>query len=131
MGKLFNELMEGMQALELHLKGKITLKTTVVEVPDPIVITPEEVKAIRQKLNLSQAVFARKLHTSVRTYQGWEQGRTKPNPQAVLLLKMVEKSPQTFEQIASLYVNIGLLSASRTIFVISVEKRQYSTFQIL
>ncbi|AGO16735.1 transcriptional regulator [Glaesserella parasuis] len=75
MGKLFNELMEGMQALELHLKGKITLKTTVVEVPDPIVITPEEVKAIRQKLNLSQAV---------------------------LLLKMVEKSPKTFEQIASI-----------------------------
>ncbi|MDG6281540.1 hypothetical protein Q7378_10750 [Glaesserella parasuis] len=67
--------MEGMQALELHLKGKITLKTTVVEVPDPIVITPEEVKAIRQKLNLSQAV---------------------------LLLKMVEKSPKTFEQIASI-----------------------------
>lgn len=27
MGKLFNELMEGMQALELHLQGKITLKT--------------------------------------------------------------------------------------------------------
>lgn len=102
MGKLFNELMEGMQALELHLKGKITLKTTVVEIPDPIVITPEEVKAIRQKLNLSQAVFARKLHTSVRTYQGWEQGRTKPNLQAVLLLKMVEKSPKTFEQIASI-----------------------------
>ncbi|MDG6240166.1 transcriptional regulator [Glaesserella parasuis] len=75
MGKLFNELMEGMQALELHLKGKITLKTTVVEVPDPIAITPEEVKAIRQKLNLSQAV---------------------------LLLKMVEKSPKTFEQIASI-----------------------------
>ena len=102
MSKLFDELMEGLEAYKSNLEGKITLKTTVVEVPDPIVITPEEVKAIRQKLNLSQAVFARKLHTSVRTYQGWEQGRTKPNPQAVLLLKMVEKSPQTFEQIASL-----------------------------
>lgn len=102
MSKLFDELMEGLEAYKSHLEGKITLRTTVVEVPDPIVITPEEVKAIRQKLNLSQAVFARKLHTSVRTYQGWEQGRTKPNPQAVLLLKMVEKSPQTFEQIANL-----------------------------
>ena len=102
MSKLFDELMEGLEAYKSHLEGKITLRTTVVEVPDPIVITPEEVKAIRQKLNLSQAVFARKLHTSVRTYQGWEQGRTKPNPQAVLLLKMVEKSPQTFEQIATL-----------------------------
>lgn len=102
MSQLFNELMQGMKELEQHFQGKITLKTSVVELPEPIMISPEEVKAIRQKLNLSQAVFARKLHTSVRTYQGWEQGRTKPNPQAVLLLKMVEKSPQTFEQIAQL-----------------------------
>lgn len=102
MSQLFNELMQGMKELEQHFQGKITLKTSVVELPEQIMISPEEVKAIRQKLNLSQAVFARKLHTSVRTYQGWEQGRTKPNPQAVLLLKMVEKSPQTFEQIAQL-----------------------------
>lgn len=102
MSQLFNELMQGMKELEQHFQGKITLKTSVVELPEPMMISPEEVKAIRQKLNLSQAVFARKLHTSVRTYQGWEQGRTKPNPQAVLLLKMVEKSPQTFEQIAQL-----------------------------
>lgn len=102
MSKLFDELVEGLTAYQQYQEGKITLKTSVVELPEPIMISPEEVKAIRQKLNLSQAVFARKLHTSVRTYQGWEQGRTKPNPQAVLLLKMVEKSPQTFEQIAQL-----------------------------
>lgn len=102
MSKLFDELVEGLTAYQQYQEGKITLKTSVVELPEPIMISPEEVKAIRHKLNLSQAVFARKLHTSVRTYQGWEQGRTKPNPQAVLLLKMVEKSPQTFEQIAQL-----------------------------
>lgn len=102
MSKLFDELVEGLTAYQQYQEGKITLKTSVVELPEPMMISPEEVKAIRHKLNLSQAVFARKLHTSVRTYQGWEQGRTKPNPQAVLLLKMVEKSPQTFEQIAQL-----------------------------
>ena len=62
-------------------------------------ISANEVKAIREKLNLSQAVFAHRLRTSVRTYQGWEQGKTKPNPQAALLLRMVEYSPQTFNLI--------------------------------
>ena len=99
---LFDELKQGLGEIQSHIQGKITLKTETIHKPDPVNITAEKVKAIRERLNLSQAVFARKLRTSVRTYQGWEQGKTKPNPQAVLLLKMVEKSPQTFEAIASI-----------------------------
>ncbi|AFU19970.1 helix-turn-helix domain-containing protein [Actinobacillus suis] len=102
MGKLFDDLMEGLDAYEKHIQGKITLRTTVLEKPEPVELSPSEVKLIREKLNLSQAVFAHKLHTSVRTYQGWEQGKTKPNPQAVLLLRMVDKSPQLLEQMAQL-----------------------------
>lgn len=99
---LFDELKQGMESYQAFLEGKITLRTETLEKPDPITITADEVKAIREKLNLSQAVFARKLRTSVRTYQGWEQGKAMPNPQATLLLKMVEKAPQTFEMIAAL-----------------------------
>lgn len=100
MGRLFDDLMEGAQALEQYFEGKITLRTTTLERPEAPTISAEEVKALRLQLNLSQAVFARKLHTSVRTYQGWEQGRSKPNPQAALLLRMVQHSPQTFTLIA-------------------------------
>lgn len=99
---LFEELKQGLEEIHQHTQGKITLKSYTLAKPEPIVITAEEVKAIREKLHLSQAVFARKLRTSVRTYQGWEQGKTKPNPQAVLLLKMVEQSPQVFEAVARL-----------------------------
>lgn len=98
---LFEELKRGLEEIKLHQQGKITLRTETLSKPDPIAITADEVRAIRERLNLSQAVFARKLRTSVRTYQGWEQGKTKPNPQAVLLLKIVEKSPLVFEQLAS------------------------------
>lgn len=101
MNRLFDDLMEGAQALEQHLQGKITLRTETREKIEPAQITAEEVKAIREKLHLSQAVFAQKLRTSVRTYQGWEQGRTKPSVHAALLLRMVDKSPQAFEQIAN------------------------------
>ena len=98
---LFNELVAGMEAYQQHQAGKITLKTVEVEQPKPVQISPEEIRAIREKLQLSQAVFARKLRTSVRTYQGWEQGKTRPNPQATLLLKMVEQSPQIFNTISA------------------------------
>lgn len=82
--------------------NKITLRTADIEKLAPAVISPEEIKAIREQLNLSQAVFACRLRMSVRTYQGWEQGQTSPNPQAVLLLRMVAQSPDIFKQIASL-----------------------------
>ncbi|MCF7528668.1 helix-turn-helix domain-containing protein [Neisseria lisongii] len=98
---LFAELKEGFEAYEQHRQGKITLNCVEVEMPAPVMITPEEIRAIRESLNFSQAVFARKLRTSVRTYQGWEQGKTKPNPQAALLLRMVERSPKTFAAIAA------------------------------
>lgn len=99
---LFNELKQGLEEILAHQQGKITLRTETLERKEPMTINASEVKAIRQKLKLSQSVFANRLRTSVRTYQGWEQGRTKPNPQAVLLLRMAEKSPQVFEQLANL-----------------------------
>ena len=102
MSRLFDDLMEGAQALEQHLQGKITLRTETRERIEPASISAEEVKAIRETLNLSQAVFAQKLRTSVRTYQGWEQGKTKPSAHASLLLRMVDKAPQTFELIAGI-----------------------------
>ncbi|MCW9698023.1 MULTISPECIES: helix-turn-helix domain-containing protein [unclassified Avibacterium] len=100
---LFEELKQGLEQMQVHLEGKTTLKTIERELPAEMgEISANEVKSIREKLNLSQSVFAKKLRMSVRTYQGWEQGKTTPNKQATLLLKMIERSPQTFEDIASL-----------------------------
>lgn len=101
---LFEELKEGLEAAEQYLQGKITLRAIEAEIPEngAAAISPEEIRAIRESLNFSQAVFAHKLRCSVRTYQGWEQGKTRPNPQAALLLRMVQKSPKTFKTIAAL-----------------------------
>ena len=99
---IYEELVEGFNAYQDFQAGKTTLKTIAIDAPKPIHITPDEIKNIRKQLNLSQAVFARCLRMSVRTYQGWEQGKTRPNAQAVLLLKMVSQSPKTFENIATI-----------------------------
>ncbi|HFW5408169.1 TPA: helix-turn-helix domain-containing protein [Salmonella enterica subsp. enterica serovar Saintpaul] len=99
---IFSELMTGMQELKEHQEGKITLKTYKVSKPAPITIAPQELRAVREKLNLSQAVFAHYLHTGETTYQNWEQGRAKPNAQAVLLIRMVQKNPETLNALAQL-----------------------------
>lgn len=102
MSQFFNDLMESLTEVKEHLEGKRTLRTETLSHPEPLHISADEVKAIRAKLNLSQAVFAQRLRTSTKTYQGWEQGKSTPNPQATILLRLVEQSPQVFEQIARL-----------------------------
>lgn len=98
----YDDLMQSLTEVKDHLEGKITLRTETLPRPEPLHISADEVKASRARLNLSQAVFAQRLHTSVKTYQGWEQGKSTPNPQATLLLRLVEQSPQVVEQIARL-----------------------------
>lgn len=102
MSQFFNDLMESLTEVKEHLEGKRTLRSETLERPEPLHISADEVKAIRARLNLSQTVFAHRLRTSVKTYQGWEQGKSTPNPQATILLRLVEQSPQVFEQIARL-----------------------------
>ncbi|EAO0751748.1 helix-turn-helix domain-containing protein [Salmonella enterica] len=98
---IFSELQEGMAAWGEFYAGKKTLRTHKVSAK-PVTMTPDEVKAVREKLKLSQAVFAQYLHTGVTTLQNWEQGLAKPNKQAILLMKMVERNPQTLNELAAL-----------------------------
>ena len=47
------------------------------------------------------AVFAQYLRINKRTLENWEQGRVKPNAQAAVLIKMVEKYPDTLARLGS------------------------------
>jgi putative transcriptional regulator len=42
------------------------------------------------------------LRTNTRTLENWEQGRAKPNAQATTLIRLVERFPETVEQLAAL-----------------------------
>jgi len=99
---IFSELMEGLETLADERQGKITLRAHKVQLPRLVPITAEEVVAIRQQLNLSRSVFAMYLRTNTRTLENWEQGRATPNAQATTLIRLVERFPQTIEQLAAL-----------------------------
>lgn len=72
------------------------------------------VKAIRHKLGLSQAQFARQFGFSVRTVQQWEQGRAAPDRPARILLRVIETAPEAVERaLAPLANGMPLLRARK------------------
>lgn len=68
--------------------------------PASILVTATDVLNLREQMHLSRAVFARYLHINERTLENWEQGRAKPNAQAAVLLRLVQKYPDTVERLA-------------------------------
>ncbi|MDL2279826.1 helix-turn-helix domain-containing protein [Desulfovibrio sp. OttesenSCG-928-G11] len=55
---------------------------------------PQDVKAIREQLALSQQEFATLIQVNVRTLQNWEQKRRRPTGPAAALLKIVATAPE-------------------------------------
>jgi len=99
---LYSELVEGMEALAEHRQGKKTLKTHRLPLKAEAMLAAEALKTIRENLQLSQAVFAQYLQTGLTTYQNWEQGRAKPNKQAILLIRLIDREPATLDTLAKL-----------------------------
>jgi putative transcriptional regulator len=54
-----------------------------------------DVKAIRNKLGLSQASFSASFGLSLYSLRNWEQGKRQPEPAARAYLKVIEKAPET------------------------------------
>lgn len=58
------------------------------------VFKPEDVRAIRQSLDKSQAEFALLIGVSVATLRNWEQGRRVPEGPARALLRVAAANPR-------------------------------------
>jgi putative transcriptional regulator len=99
---LFAELSLALAEAKAHSEDKLTLKTHQVNDVGELNMSPDEIVSIREQFNMSRGVFARLLHTSARTLENWEQGRSTPNGQAVTLLKLVQRYPETLSHIAEL-----------------------------
>jgi len=102
--KIFDEMMEGVRAMESHRAGKITLRTYNVEATALPKVDSKLIRDTRKRLHCSRAVFARKLRINERTLEKWEQGRAKPNPQAAALVLLVRKYPDTLERLERIAV---------------------------
>ena len=54
-------------------------------------LSPAAIKRLRERANLSQAVFAAVLNTSVSTVQKWEIGDKRPSGPSLKLLNLIER----------------------------------------
>jgi putative transcriptional regulator len=63
-----------------------------------VVLTPAEVRGIRQRRGLSQPAFAARYGLNLRTLQDWEQGRAQPDGPARAYLLVVDREPQAVER---------------------------------
>jgi putative transcriptional regulator len=100
--KLFDELMEGVDAMQQQREGKITLRSHEVEDLPPLDVDADLIRDTRERMRVSRGVFARRLRVSTRTLENWEQGRARPNAQAAALILMVRKFPDTLEKLSEL-----------------------------
>ena len=80
------DLIEGMKSVLAHQRGKLELEQVW---PKPI-----DVKAIRKRVNMSQAEFARTYDISKRALQEWEQGGRQPDSAARAYLTVISKEPE-------------------------------------
>jgi putative transcriptional regulator len=92
-----DDLIQALTDVRDHVSGrrKVTMRTTKVALPKPVEdIRPEEVREIREKLKLSQAVFSRLLNVPVVTEASWEAGRRNPSGAALRLLQIAKNEPE-------------------------------------
>ena len=99
---IFGEIMSGLESMKLLREDKITLKNYKLEIADLPKIDSHFIRKTREKLNMSQSLFARLLHVNQRTLANWEQGRSKPKDQSVALILLVNEYPDTIEKLRNL-----------------------------
>ena len=82
----FNELMESVKEAGNIMAGKVSPSRRTL-------VSPIDIKRIRNSLNVNQNLFAEMIGVSVDTLQNWEQGRRQPKGPARALLLVAEKNP--------------------------------------
>lgn len=87
---LAREIAEGLtNAIAFGRGKKCEARITEFELPDPAPIyRSREVREIRQKLGMTQLVFARLMNVSVKSVEGWEAGTKAPGPASRRLLQI-------------------------------------------
>jgi len=75
---------------------RVEITARHARVPPPPVYSPEQVRAIRHELSVSQQVFADLLNASASAVRAWEQGAREPDGPTRRLLQIAELHPDVF-----------------------------------
>jgi putative transcriptional regulator len=89
--KFSRDVVQGMKEAADFAEGKKTgARVDIVEVPD--------VRAIRQRLHMSQQRFAETYRIPLPTLKNWEQGRRAPDAPAAAYLQAISRQPNAIKE---------------------------------
>lgn len=91
--KLGNELVKGLQEAAAHFRGELKLRSYEYRIPERV-----NVRAVRQKIGLSQSEFAARYALNPRTVQEWEQGRAQPDLATRAYLTVIDRNHEAVEE---------------------------------
>ena len=92
--ELFDDLMAALNdAARFERGGKLSLRTVAIP-PPPRPMSPRQIRALRRRMRVSQAVFGCAMNVSTETVQSWEQGVRKPGGAALKLLRLAAADPR-------------------------------------
>ena len=94
MGSLFDDLKEGLQEAIDFEKGNGKAKTVTFMIEPVKKYSNEDIKKIRNKAGMTQAVFANYMGVSPKTVEAWELGRTHPTGPAYRLLNILDQGKE-------------------------------------
>ncbi len=95
MGRLFDDLKEGLQEAIEYEKGSGKGKKTILIISPVIKYSNVEIRDIRIKAGMTQNVFAGYLGVSKKTVEAWELGRTHPTGPAYRLIDILKQGKET------------------------------------
>lgn len=90
----FQSLLQGVKELDEYRRGlRNDLRVTVLPTP-PEPMEAAEVQALRDRIGVSQRVFAMTLNVSVKTVQAWESGARMADGGNLRLLRLAQRHPE-------------------------------------
>jgi putative transcriptional regulator len=86
--RAFDKIKAGLEDAIAIARGEADPTSYRIHVPAEV-----DVKAIRRKLGMTQAEFARSFGFGLDAVQNWEQGRRRPEGAARAFLKVIDREP--------------------------------------
>lgn len=93
MSKVAASIQRGLEQAVAYAQGQADKKSYRVHVPARI-----DVKAIRNRLGMTQEEFAARFGFSVNTLRHWEQGKRQPEGATRAYLLVIERAPQAVQK---------------------------------
>lgn len=107
-GKLGARIIASLEEAIRHARGEdtgarvITVEVTARRKPhleQPPFYPPYLVRELRQRLSVSQTIFAQMLGVSASTVRAWEQGKREPEGPAARLLQLADRHPHVLVEL--------------------------------